>query len=389
MKIVYVHQYFRKPKQGGALRSYYLAKALINAGHTVELLTAYNGKEYYREDVEGIQVHYLPIAYDNRFGPAKRIISFLKFTFSSIQLALQIKNIDLCYATSTPLTVGLVALALKKFRDIPYYFEVRDLWPAAPIQLGFIRSKLMQQVLYALEHYLYRQAEKVIALSPGMVAGIKPYKPADAITLLPNMADCQFYISASPPRQNYHDSFIICYVGALGRANRLQFLLDIAKACQEEGLNQVEFRIAGTGAEADVLQAKAEEMNLKNITWLGYLNQEQVRNCLATAHATYTSFDTHPILQTNSPNKFFDSLAAGKLTIVNTLGWLQDLAEAHACGFYADPLQPQTFVQQLKPYLESPDLLLQAQQNARKLAESKFSREELTKQFIRLFRPAQ
>jgi glycosyltransferase involved in cell wall biosynthesis len=385
MNILYIHQYFRKPALGGALRSYYLAKALVNAGHSVVLITACNGPEYYQEQVDGIQVHYLPVPYDNNFSSFRRILSFIRFTLQSIKLALGQKNIHLCYATSTPLTVGLVALALKKIKNIPFYFEVRDLWPAAPIQLGYIRQKWVQRLLYAFEHYLYKQADKVIALSPGMLAGIKPYKPSWAITMLPNMADCVFYAPHSPVRNHFNDPFYICYTGALGRANRVAFLLVAANACLLQGLTQVKFFIAGTGSEADLLQEIARDLKLDNITWTGSLNREQVRQYLNMAHATYTSFDTKPILETNSPNKFFDSLAAGKLTIVNTSGWLKHLVEEHKCGFYADPEKPQEFVQKLIPYLEHPDLLLHAQQHARQMAEEKFSRETITGQFVQLF----
>jgi glycosyltransferase involved in cell wall biosynthesis len=126
-------------------------------------------------------------------------------------------------------------------------------------------------------------------------------------------------------------------------------------------------------------------LGLRNVSFLGYLNREQIRELLQTAHATYTCFDRHPILQTNSPNKFFDSLAAGKLTIVNTRGWLQELVEQHQCGFYADPCHPEAFIQQLQPYLNDTHRLLQAQQHARQLAEQQFSRRLITERFVRLF----
>ncbi|MDB5263042.1 MAG: a-glycosyltransferase-related protein glycosyltransferase family 4 protein [Adhaeribacter sp.] len=386
MNILYIHQYFRQPAQGGALRSYYLAKALVEAGHAVTLITASDGPAYYQEKVAGIQVHYLPVAYDNSFSSLRRIFSFLSFTYRSLRLAWGFKNIQLCYATSTPLTVGLVALVLKKLKNIPYYFEVRDLWPEAPIQLGYIRPRWLQRLLYAFEHYLYRQADKIIALSPGIMAGITPHKPAAAISLLPNIADCTFYTPGSPARHNFDDPFYICYTGTLGRANRLAFLLAAAGACQAEALQQVKFMVSGTGAEAAALQQLANELGLKNITWTGPLNRNQVRQYLSRAHATYTSFDTQPVLETNSPNKFFDSLAAGKLTLVNTKGWLQHLVETHACGFYADPEKPQEFVQKLRPYLQNQALLLSAQQQARNLAESTFSREKITQAFVQIFR---
>jgi glycosyltransferase involved in cell wall biosynthesis len=389
MRILYIHQYFRTPAQSGALRSYYLAKALVAAGHEVEMITAHNDPAYRREVICGISVHYLPVPYDNTMGFFGRVKSFLGFVWQGTRLAISLKGVALCYATSTPMTVGLVALILKKVKGVPFYFEVRDLWPEAPIQLGIIRNRILIRLLYGLEHHIYRAAEKIVALSPGMEKGIKPFKPAGEVYLLPNMADTSFFTPASPPRSPTRDPFYICYTGAIARANRLDFLLDIARLCQDRHLQQVKFLIAGHGADANRLTEKCEAWKLRNVAFLGYLDRHQVRDLLQTAHATYTSFDTQPILQTNSPNKFFDSLAAGKLTIVNTRGWLCDLVEQHQCGFYADPYQPGEFIQKLLPYLNQDDLLVQAQQQARHLAEQQFSRTQLTHQFVSLFPQAE
>ncbi|WP_026462053.1 glycosyltransferase family 4 protein [Adhaeribacter aquaticus] len=385
MRILYIHQYFKKPAEGGALRSYFLAKALVAAGHEVELITAYNGTVYKQEEVAGVLVHYLPIAYDNSFHPGQRLASFASFMVRATLVALKRKHIDVCYATSTPLTVGLIALVLKKLKNIPFYFEVRDLWPEAPIQLGYIKSKWAQGLLYKLEQTIYKQAEKVIALSPGIAAGITRNKPTWAIPVIPNMADVDYHRPTYPVYSPNHDLFYIGYFGTIGRANRLDFLLNIAKSVQEQHLNQVKFIIGGTGAETSKLREETYKLGISNITWTGSLNREQVRQYLALCHATYTSFDVHPILQTNSPNKFFESLAAGKLTLVNTKGWLQTLVTQNKCGFYADPNNPEEFIQKLTPYLHDADLLRRAQQNARQLAEQQFSRQKLCQEFLQLF----
>ena len=385
MRILYLHQYFRKPSEGGALRSYYLSTALAKAGHEVELITAYNGKTYKTETIEGVKVHYLPVAYDNRFGFLARIKAFLKFSWQSTRLAFKLKNTDVCFATSTPLTIGIPALLLKKFRGTPFIFEVRDLWPEAPVQLGIIRNELLKTVLFWFEKLLYRNAANIVALSPGMVAGVKKNKLPVPVTLIPNIADCQFYQPVFTEKISTSAPFVISYLGTLGRANRVDFLLDIAKLCQEKNLHQVKFMIAGSGAESRHLKQKAQNLNLQNVEFTGHFNRKQVRELLNDSAATYTSFDKIPVLETNSPNKFFDSLAAGKLCLVNTQGWLQDLVEKNNCGFYADPQQPAVFVQKLIPFLTDPNLLKTCQQNARSLAEQEFSLEKLSEQFVALF----
>lgn len=385
MKIIYLHQYFKTPSEGGALRSYYLSQALVQAGHSVELITSYNGAHYKIENVEGVTVHYLPVPYSNKLGFAGRIKAFLKFGWLSSRLAFKIKNADVCFATSTPLTIGIPALLLKKLRGIPYYFEVRDLWPEAPVQLGFIRNRFLKSVLYGLEKLLYRNAAHIVALSPGMVSGVKRYRLQTPVHLIPNIADCTFYRPDFTNIPSPEKPFIIAYIGTLGRANRVGFLLDIAKVCLEADLTRIQFIIAGSGAETEVLKERAAKEELTNVTFREHLTRQQVRELLQQAAATYTSFDTVPVLETNSPNKFFDGLAAGKLSIVNTHGWLQELVETHSCGFYLNPEEPEAFPDKILPFLKDPVLLREYQKNARRLAEKEFLRGKLSVQFVRLF----
>ncbi|NJO01130.1 MAG: glycosyltransferase family 4 protein [Bacteroidia bacterium] len=151
MKVLYIHQYFKTPEEGGSLRSYYLAKALVSVGLEVEMITAHARKKYIYREIDGIRVHYLPVYYDNSLGFWGRIYAFAKFLVLSYRCARKIRDVSLCYASSTPLTVGLVALGLRARFGLPYFFEVRDLWPEAPIQMGVIRNRLLKNLLCYLE----------------------------------------------------------------------------------------------------------------------------------------------------------------------------------------------------------------------------------------------
>ncbi len=390
MKIIYLHQYFKTYDEGGSSRSYYLARALVQAGHEVEMITAHNAKRYRKAVIDGITVHYLPVFYDNRFGFWQRIFAFITFVFRAYRLAARIPGATVCYATSTPLTVGAIALALKWWKHIPFYFEVRDLWPLAPVQMGAIRNRLLQKLLFALERKIYRKAEKVVALSPGMVPYIADRVERSKIYVISNMADCNFF---RPEQKNalladqygVSSKFVISYCGAIGQVNRLDYLLNAAGYFQAKGVTGVHFLIAGKGKELDRLQKLVQKHKLMNVTFLGYLTKYKVRELLSITDAIYVSFDRKPVLQTGSPNKFFDGLAAGKLCIVNTKGWIKDMIEAEGCGFYADPLQPHQFLDKVIFYARNRGALQQAQVRARQLAENHYSRELLTRRFIRMF----
>lgn len=387
MKIIYLHQYFKTPEEGGAIRSYYITTALVKAGFEVEVITSHNTKKYQQRNIKGVSVHYLPVYYNNSLGTFSRLNAFLKFIIKSYALAKKIQRQNsstplLVYATSTPLTVGWVALRLKRILGIPYFFEVRDLWPQAPIEMGVINNKWLKKYLYRLEKRVYQQAETIIALSPGMQQDIAEKTNPAKLKMIPNMADNTFFEKQGESFSKNSKKFIISYLGTVGQANHLEYFLAIAQLAQEKRVNQIQFWIVGDGKQLDSIKQQAG--HLKNVTFKSPVNKQGVKTILNQSNATYTSFLQKTVLTTCSPNKFFDSLAAGKLTIVNTQGWLKDLVETHKCGFYANPLAPEEFINKLMPFIEDEKKLEIYQQNARDLGLSKFDKEKLCQEVINL-----
>ena len=80
MKVLYIHQYFRTPAEGGSVRSYYLSKELVKKGFEVEMITTHNHAYYEEKEIEGVKVHLLPIYYANELPYKKRVMAFLKIS---------------------------------------------------------------------------------------------------------------------------------------------------------------------------------------------------------------------------------------------------------------------------------------------------------------------
>jgi glycosyltransferase involved in cell wall biosynthesis len=389
VKILILHQYFKTPESGGAIRSYYLAKALVERGHRVVVITSSGGEQYKIEMIEGIEVHYLPIAYDNRFKFSERIKAFRRFTVGASRLAGKFADFDRCYAISVPLTVGLIARWIKFKHRIPYFFEVGDLWPEAPIQLGFVRNYFIKQMLYGLEKSIYENAESIVALSPAIQSAIEKKVPGKKIHVLPNMADCDFYQKEPKKpeletRFGVNGRFVVSYIGALGVANGLDYLLECANASRKSEL-PVHFIICGDGAMLDDLKANSKRLNLKNISFLDFTNRNKVREVMNVSDAVFVCYKNVPILETGSPNKFFDGLAAGKLIVINFRGWIKKEIEDNQCGVFIDPQHPTDFVKKITPFLNDQKLLDKYQTSARELGERKYSRKKLSQVFSDLF----
>lgn len=374
-KVVYIHQYFKIPEEGGAIRSYYISKGMVDHGIEVELITSHNKANYEQKNIDGIRVHYLPIHYSNYDSFSKRYVAFFKFAFAAIRLSKKLPTPDLYYVTSTPLTVGIIALWVKWTQKIPYIFEVRDLWPEAPIQMGILKSSLLKYLTIKLEKTIYKQADKIIALSPGIEKGIiNKFEKANT-SMIPNMADIDFFQKNSPDI-SVKKELVIGYFGTFGIANNLEYILDVAMECQQANL-PVAFKLIGDGVRKKHIELKAIQMNLHNVDFLPHQNRSDIRGLLQQIDACFTCFLNIPILETNSPNKFFDGLASGKLNIVNTQGWLKELVEENKCGFYTDSAKPENFPLLIEPFIRDKNLLKSYQKNSLQLGKTMFSREKL------------
>lgn len=371
MKILYIHQYFLTPEEGGCTRSYHLAKGLVAHGHEVIMLTASNTRSG-RQVIDGIEVRYLPIKYDNSFGFVKRVFAFLQFVRQAKKEAEKIKEIDLAYIMTTPLTTGLIGLHLKKKRNIPYYFEVGDLWPEAPIQMGAIKNVLLKKMLYRFERQCYFDANRVIALSPEIRNYIEAVSPQTRVFVIPNLSHCDFFEPSFNIKPfNTQNPLKVGYVGAIGKANHLDYVINCAIDCHKKGL-PVRFSIMGTGGE--LVRIKKLAAKLPNVDFLPFGNAEKVKEALEALDMSYVSFWNKEILGTGSPNKFFDALAAGNLTVVNFKGWIKNIVQEHKCGFYHNPECPEDFTRKVQLFLKNPSLLRTYQRNARHLAEQYYDK---------------
>lgn len=391
MNVLYIHQYFVTPSEPGGTRSYWISRELIRRGHHVTMITSTNKNHPVacETDIDGIHVIYVKNDYSNYMSAPRKIMSFLNFVRKAIQTGKKQNGVDMVFATSTPLTIGYVALRLKATKKWPYVFEVRDLWPEFPIQIGAIKNPLVIKVLRAFEKRIYQKSEHVVALSPGMKDGVvKAGTSEEKVSMIPNMSKPdKFY----PHDKNMEvvkqfgieqDKFNVIHFGSMGRANGLMYIIEAAKCLSDNGDDRVNFIFMGEGATEPEIKARAEQYGLHNVMFLGNHKMDVVSEVVNICDASITSFLNLPILQTNSPNKLFDSLSAGKPIIVNSAGWTKDMVENDDCGFFCDPEKPEELAEKLLLYKDDKETLERWGNNARKLSIDVYDKDILSSKVV-------
>jgi len=401
MNILYIHQYFTTPEEGGGIRSYEFARYLVKRGHNVTILTGsklndsvVNEKKKINEYIEGVHVIYLKTHYLNYMTFKKRLYSFVDFSLRATLVGIKLKRYDLIFATSTPLTVAIPGIILSFLRRVPMIFEVRDLWPEVPIQMGVIKNPFIIKFLHYLETFTYRHAKHIIALSPGMVKGVLATGVArNKVTMIPNFCNLDFFKPGKSNINNlgkleYNNNPIIAYCGAISYANNLELIIHAAEKLQKMS-NPVIFAIAGEGRLKPKLEKLTKVKKLKNVIFLGKINKYEVVELYRKAIACIVLFKNLPILSTNSPNKFFDAISTGKPIITNMGGWIGKLVENYKIGFSLENDNPQAIVEAVEKLINmNKNQLEEMEQNAHELAVEKFNSDDMTDKLEMIFKKA-
>lgn len=397
MRVLYFHQHFSTPQGSAGTRSYEMARALIAQGHAVTMVcgryaqarTGLDGpyvKGARRGIVEGIDVIEFDLDYGNHMGLLKRAGVFARYALGAIRVALR-EPADVIFATSTPLTAGIPGIVARWLKGSRFVFEVRDLWPELPREMGVIRNPLVLALLSVLEWVSYRSAHRLVGLSPGIVQGIEKrgVKP-ERIAMVPNGCDLDLFASPAEPWRPEgvrKDQLLAVFSGTHGNANGLGAVLDAASVLKARGRDDIRIALIGTGGEKARLKARAEAEQLDLVLFLDPVPKTRLNGLLAGADIGLQVLRNVPAFYYGtSPNKFFDYIASGLPVLNNYPGWLAGLIAESGCGYAVPPDDPEAFADALIAASENRAALADMGRRARALAEARFARASLAQQWV-------
>ncbi len=385
-KMLYVHQYFGTRAGSAGTRSYEFARRLAQRGHSITVVTGVTdlsdietlaaGRTEFA--LEGIRVLVVPVKYSNNQRVFRRTLVFTEFCLRAMSLCVR-EKFDVVYATSTPLTVGLVGAFAKTFgRAKTFVFEVRDLWPDIPRALG-VRSRPLLYVMKIMESLTYCSADACVGLSPGILSALK-LRTSKEVKLLPNAADLEFF-KPSLEAATCEREFTAVYAGAHGVANGLECVLDAAEELKKAGHRNIQILFIGDGSERASLIEQAYKRNLDNCKFYVKLPKTEVAHILSRASCGLMIFKNIPeFYYGTSPNKFFDYIASGLPVVINYPGWMAQMISASNCGIVVPPERPALLAEALCELAKNSTFRSNLGINARALAEERFGRDAVTDQ---------
>jgi glycosyltransferase involved in cell wall biosynthesis len=397
MKALYITQHFNIPTGSAGIRSYKMAKALVEHGHEVTIVCgSYDGAKTGLDGefvngkrtgfYEGIEIIEFDIKYSNKFSFVKRTGVFFLYVWKTVGLALFYRY-DILFASTTPLTVGIPGIFARWIRGKKFVFEVRDLWPELPKAMGVIKNPIVLWLMDVLEFLCYRSATKLVGLSDGIVKGIaRRGVKLNKIATIPNGCDLEIFSTNKGKlilKGVQENDFLCLYSGTHGIANGLDVVIDVAANLVNRGNNTIKFVLVGDGKLKSGLIKKAIEQNLKNIIFLDPLNKSDLSKLMNTCDIGMQVLANIPAFYYGtSPNKFFDYISAGLPVLNNYPGWISELITQNNCGISVPPDNPVAFADSLIKLEQEKFKLPEMSVNARKLAKHEFDRGLLSDKWV-------
>ena len=373
----------------GGTRSFELGRRLVDMGHSVSMVTSIrdttNLRGWQVTEEAGMKVHWLPVRYSNHMGFMARIKSFIAFASAASIRASRIPA-NVIFASSTPLTIALPAIASKHVQGRPIVFEVRDSWPTVPIELGYLRHPAMRAAARGLEYVAYAASSHVVALSPAMREDVigRGYPP-DRVSVIPNGCDLELMPSGNGKRIERKYAWVkerplLVYVGTIGRMNGVRYLIELADALQSFG-NPFTIAIVGDGSEREAVTELARTKGVldKSVYIIGAIPKTQVPDWLSLAEAAFMTLDGPPsVAKYAVQNKFFDALAAGLPILSNVEGYASEIGTKAGATLLLD-MNPRTAAEVLTSRWNS-GWFESARDASTRLARGTFSRDTQAKE---------
>jgi len=396
LHILYVVQYFNDPNEPGGSRPHQFARAWAALGHQVTVLTSnLNHKTLSTTNqtstLDGVTIRRVPTYNEIRGGFGHRIVNFLSFAWRATTHGLKIRNVDLVYASSTPLTTGLAGCVLGAIKRVPFYFEVRDLWPESAVVAGALKNPAVIKTIEFFERLFYRRAAKVIALTQGIRDGViaKGKDPADVLFVPNGMDDWMLEATPVPAADSPFDRekhFICAYIGAHGRWNKLETILEAAERVRG---TRIRFLLVGDGDYKRDLLKYAERLKLDNVFFHDAVPKRQIFDYLAASHVAAICTWDHEFQRMVLANKVFDYMAAGCPIVAAAAGETADLVVRADCGWTVEPERPDDLARLLITLSDtSPATLRQKGQNGRAFVGRHYLRSELAANLQQVFAKA-
>ena len=364
MNILLINHYAGSDYHGMEFRPYYMAREWVNMGHNVTILGADFShlrkknpqieRDFQEEIIDGITYVWVktPQYQGNGVGRIKNISTFMyKLRLNYKKIADKYKP-DAVIASSTYPLYIYPAHRIAKRCDAKLCFEIHDLWPLSPMEIGGYSEKNPAiVVLQRAEDFAFKNSDVIVSILPNADKHIKERGfSTDNFVYVPN-GILVGQEKKNPPmektierlqelkKQGY---FLVGYTGNHSPANVLDTMIDAGKLTTDD---KIKYVLVGNGNVKKELIEYAKSNNVTNVEFLDPVLKDNMDNVLQLLDVCYISLKKQNLFNYGvSPNKLFDYMMAAR-PVIYAVEASNDPVKDSNCGISVPAENPQAVVE--------------------------------------------
>lgn len=311
---------------------------------------------------------------------ALRLISETIFSLQVFSHLLR-NRYDLVFASSPYMFLGPLGLLASRLKGVPFVWDVRDLTWLYPKAAGK-RTFGLDRLLEALMRFTARSADALTTATEGLLSYFEK-RPACAATI-PNAVSDDLLRTFEPlchSQPFVNESINIVYAGLFGYNHGLTTLVEAARL-----LPEVQFTLCGDGPESELLKGLAQEYELRNVSFAGYLNPSKLLVHYEQADILVSHVRQQPIFKWTQPAKLWEYMATGRPVIHAGEGEASRILEENDIALSIAPEQPQQLADAILQLISDPKRACDLGLRGRHFVEQARSRERLTRDLEELLK---
>ncbi len=362
MKVLQLPAYYYPEHAASSYLGDNIREALCDNGYDVEIFvpTPCRGispevrKNYKNKRNESLYDGKLTIhrfsVYAEGKNPLLRALRYFLCCCRHFYCGIKAKNIDVVFLASTPPIQGALGVLIKKWRKVPFVYNLQDIFPDSLVGTGFTKKgDLLWNIGRVIENFTYRNADKIIVISEDFKKNIMAKGvPEKKIEVVYNWVDEKVVRPVKKEENPLYEEFgldknifYIVYAGNLGHAQNIEIILHAAKNVENM---DIKFLIFGNSTQSIRYIEMAKDKNLTNVQFLPIQPYERVSYVYSLGNVAIVSCKKG-FGSIGMPSKTWSILASGIAVLANFDGGtdMQHIIESNKVGLFTEADNLDTF----------------------------------------------
>ena len=402
VKILYLPAYFYPETAASSYLGENRNQAFADAGFEIDAyapmpcrgISKEVRKEYKKRRIEKLYDGKMTLhrfsMYAEGKNPILRALRYVLCWIAQGWKGMRAKDVDCIYLASTPPIQGLLGAFIKKFRGIPFVYNLQDIFPDSLYNNGLAnKGGILWKIGRVIENFTYKHADKIIVISEDFKKNIMAKGvPEEKIVVVYNWVDQNAVVNVERENNKLFDKynldrskFYIEYSGNIGLSQNMDMLLEVMEDLQDN-YPDINLVLVGEGAYKAQVEKIVVDKKLNNVVMLPFQPYEDISYVFSLGDAGLV-ISKPGTGAASVPSKTWSIMSASRPVLANfDENELKDILAGNECGIFTKAGDKEAFKQSVITLYESRELCKQYGENGRQFVMDNLTREVGTQKYV-------